>query len=355
MKKGVIKYLFLFVCLISLSINCIAQGTGFVRLDGKQFKDESGNNFFPMIMNYIPGMVCDNTHTTFKVIRNRQMGTTECVLEPTGRYYDLAHCEQSLDDDFEKLKLMGFNTIRFLWAPNRNDTANQPGGFHKTADVWSTSDMCNSDTYTFNFVPANYNCTNCDAQIFFNLIAHALDIAQTHGIKVIFLCADHSGDTYPEMGSSQADADDNAAYLSALATVLKNKPALLAYDIYNEPNYDINNSAKNMHIPKQTVCSYVGEWYDAIKTADPNHLVTIGGTDIGDVYDWDPGIMKIDFVSMHPYPTIPDPNNSAETVSTRTEKMLNMISWFSSAFPIPWIIGETGLSASDISCLQPYL
>jgi len=342
MKKNMIRFWHIFFCLVYFSVYCAGQGTGYVRLDGKQFKDENGNNFFPMIMNYYSEVVCDNATNPiiFKVIRNRQVGTTDCLLEPTARYYDLAHCEQSLDDDFEKLKLMGFNAVRLIMPTNRNNTLAQPGGFHNIADVWSTTDMCTSGTYTFNFVPSNYNCTNCDAKIFFNLIAHILDIAQAHNIKVIYLCGDHSGTyedanhvthSYPEMGSSPSDAADYAAYLSALATVLKNKPALLAYDLYNEPNYQIFNLDKSMHIPKQTVCDYVGQWYDAIKTADPNHLVTIGGTDMGDVEDWDPSVMKIDFVSMHPYPMAPDQNFLTETLPIRTEKMLNMISWFSSA------------------------
>jgi hypothetical protein len=369
MKKGFMKNLFLFGCFLHLAINCMAQATGFVRLEGKQFKDENGNNFFPIAMNYAGSILCDNasaTNPSFKITRNWQYGTTNCLLEPTSRY-DWANCELSLEDDFEKLNQMGFNTIRFLIQPVGNGSHTTPAGFYRTAEEFATNvvnggkngALCTSPRYTFQLGPTNYN--TADAQTYFGLIAHALDLAHAHNIKVILLCADGAGfdnatqTWYHSMGSSAADAADYATYLSALASALKNKPALLAYDLYNEPNYNYYLNGRDMNVNKQTVCNYVKMWYDAIKNpnADPNHLVTIGGTNQGDVMSWDPSVMKIDFVSMHPYP-FPDDVFKAHD-QEKTEEVVNTIDWFGSELQMPWILGETGINSSDESCLYNYI
>lgn len=362
----------------------MSQGTGFITLRGKQFYDQLGIPFFPTIMNYGAKIVIDNSSLTpapalthFKLIRDRQYGTTDCLLEPVGRY-DWANCETSIHDDFRKIKSMGINTVRFSgFTPNRKSTRIVPGGFVKEVDEFSTGgdgfhgvSMCNLPKYNFNLGPGNYNCTNCDAENLFSLCAHLLDIAEAESLKVFIICADHSlghygthipdGNgshyykSYPEMGSNDDDAADYSLYLTALANALKDKHALLAYDIYPEPNWAIA-PGKDMQKNKETVCRYVNEWYVAIKSVDPNHLITLGGTDIGDVFSWDEGVMKVDFLSMHLYPFGRDDFNEPSGSAIAIEKVLNQISWCSNALQKPWIIGESGLSASHETCLTPFL
>ena len=348
------------ICLfIVLAIACCSigkgQGTGYVTLKGRQFYDQQGVPFFPMVMNYHVELTHDNPNNPqYKIIRSTIYGTADCELEGG---YTFNNCETSLAQDFAKMKQMGFNTIRLVGAlsPNRNDSG--VFGFHTLSGSFydllnNPSSFCkNKQTIGLD---APY--TNSDAQSFFNLIAHFMDVAQSSNMKVILLCADGSGSYvdangntvyYPDRGSSLADAQDYAAFLGQLANAIKNKPALLAYDLYNEPNYSWYLPGRNMDKNKQTVCDYFALWYDAIKAADPNHLITIGGTDYSDVFHWDTGVMKLDFVSVHYYP---ERNKPYET-----ERLINQHHWFTEALGKPWIVGETGFAASDESCLIPYL
>lgn len=349
------------VCLfiMVLSIACcyisIGQGTGYVTLKGRQFYDTAGLPFFPMVMNYHVELTHDDPNNPqYKIIRSTIYGTADCELEGG---YTFNNCETSLAQDFAKMKQMGFNTIRLVGAlsPNRNDSG--VFGFHTLSGSFydllnNPSSFCkNKQTIGLD---APY--TNSDAQSFFNLIAHFMDVAQSSNMKVILLCADGSGSYvdangntvyYPDRGSSLADAQDYAAFLHQLALAINSKPALLAYDLYNEPNYSWYLPGRNMDKNKQTVCDYFALWYDAIKAADPNHLITIGGTDYSDVFHWDTGVMKLDFVSVHYYPERDKPYE--------TERLINQHHWFTEALGKPWIVGETGFSSSGESCLIPYL
>ncbi|MBL0341678.1 MAG: cellulase family glycosylhydrolase [Bacteroidetes bacterium] len=155
----------------------------------------------------------------------------------------------------------------------------------------------------------------------------------------------------PDRGSSLADAMDYASYLTELAKVIKDKPALLAYDLYNEPFWLIWDNGRNMDKKKDSVCQYVSLWYDAINGEDPNHLVTLGGTDFNDVLYWDTGVMKIDFVSVHTYPYPDDNNITPANSAILREDIINQFHFYTEALGKPWIIGETGFSASDETCL----
>lgn len=348
------------ICLfIVLAIACCSigkgQGTGYVTLKGRQFYDQQGVPFFPMVMNYHVELTHDNPNNPqYKIIRSTIYGTAGCVLEGGYTFND---CETSLAQDFAKMKQMGFNTIRLVGAlsPNRND--NGALGFHTLSGSFSDlsinpSSFCNNKQT----IGLDAPYTNADAQLFFNLVKHFMDVADSSNMKVILLCADGSGSYtngsgnivyYPDRGSSLTDAQDYAAFLHQLALAINSKPALLAYDLYNEPNYSWYLPGRNMDKNKQTVCDYFALWYDAIKAADPNHLITIGGTDYSDVFHWDTGVMKLDFVSVHYYPERDKPYE--------TERLINQHHWFTEALGKPWIVGETGFSSSGESCLIPYL
>lgn len=361
------KHLQKLTLLILIAFTTLTANAQYVTLSGKQFMDVDGvTPFFPLVMNYRSKIIYNSSAPgVYKLIRDRQFGSTDCLLEPTSRYTWI-NSELSIEDDFEKIKLMGFNTIRLLLAPSRKNSNDNLGGFtfelveFNTTGTGETGGMCNSPRSQFSIGPSDYTSIGGDAQTYFSLVAHALDVAQSHNIKVILLCADHSGEYtlsdgtktgYPEMGSSDTDAADYASYLSALAAVIKNKPALIAYDLYNEPNFSID--FHHLVDKKDKICEYVSTWYNALKTVDPNHLITIGGTDHGDVLGWDSGVMKLDFVSMHIYP-YPGQFVAANS-PVQIERIENLIKWCSNALQKPWIIGETGFPSSSESCLQPYI
>ena len=271
------------VCLfiMVLSIACcyisIGQGTGYVTLKGRQFYDTAGLPFFPMVMNYHVELTHDNPNNPqYKIIRSTIYGTAGCVLEGGYTFND---CETSLAQDFAKMKQMGFNTIRLVGAlsPNRND--NGALGFHTLSG--SFSDLSNNPSSFCNnkqTIGLDAPYTNADAQLFFNLVKHFMDVADSSNMKVILLCADGSGSYtdglgnivyYPDRGSSLTDAQDYAAFLHQLALAINSKPALLAYDLYNEPNYSWYLPGRNMDKNKQTVCDYFTLWYDALKPQTP--------------------------------------------------------------------------------------
>ncbi|MBK7083929.1 MAG: cellulase family glycosylhydrolase [Flavobacteriales bacterium] len=81
-------------------------------------------------------------------------------------------------------------------------------------------------------------------------------------------------------------------------------PALMAYDLYNEPAYfDYTDHTK------QWICEKVASVYDELKAADPNHLITVGGISVVEVFEWDPTILKLDFWSPHLYPIFQTPRH----------------------------------------------
>jgi hypothetical protein len=341
------KFCLLLVVLLSY-IAGSGQGTGYVTLKGRQFYDQQGNPFFPMVMNYHIDIVHDQAgNPQFKIVRSTAYGTMGCLLEGG---YSFIDCENSLAEDFAKLHQIGFNTVRITGGltPHHN---NGSLGFHTLSGLYDFAadpnpNFCNSKI-TFNL---NSPYTNADAQNLFALIAAFMDIAQSNNMKVILLCTDGSDKSYDDRGTDDANALDYAAYLTQLAAHIYDKPALLAYDLYNEPHWNVYDH--NLTQSKQKVCEYVGWWYDAIKASDQNHLITIGGTDVGDVLDWDGNIMKVDFISMHLYPVFPDYEN--HDLTKAVTRVLDFIYWCSNALQRPWIIGETGLSASPDACINSY-
>nr|MBK9652054.1 hypothetical protein [Bacteroidota bacterium] len=120
------KYFFILVMLVCINHDCIrAQGTGFVTIDGRQFKDGNGNNFYPVVCNYLLSLA----------FVNYSNGTADFVLSPNNaygvdgsfEYGNGAKTKTELDKaydrmliDFNEIKSMGFNTIRVLALLERN-------------------------------------------------------------------------------------------------------------------------------------------------------------------------------------------------------------------------------------------
>ena len=132
--------------------------------------------------------------------------------------------------------------------------------------------------------------------------------------------------------------------------IIGDKPSLLSYDLYNEPGLNISKTPP-LTRQKQKVCEYVSMWYDSIMTIDPNHLITLGGAYPDDAMYWDDYIMKVDFVSMHPYPSEQVFENYDPVKATN--RVLDAIYWCSNTLQRPWIIGETGFTAAPDACLFP--
>ncbi len=178
-----------------------------------------------------------------------------------------------------------------------------------------------------------------------NLLLKSLDnilaIADSCGLKVILV------PSTGKLAQSPDAVDDVANYLKVYAAHFADNPAILAYDLYNEPIWvdNLKHFDPAYDHNKYEVCQYVKSWYDSVKLGDPNHLVTMGLCTFNDVIEWDPGIMKLDFISEHLYPNMrPEEHYNIDTAMIRYRDELI---WTARNVPIPWIVGETGFSGTD--------
>jgi len=83
----------------------------YVTLEGRQFKDENGEDFYPVVCNYIVDVV-NTDHLDFS--------TTHLSPEHswgTGNDYECTNCtncDQQLINDLRQIISMGFNTVRIM-------------------------------------------------------------------------------------------------------------------------------------------------------------------------------------------------------------------------------------------------
>jgi len=83
----------------------------YVTILGRQFKDENGNNFEPMVCNYTINIVNTDTSdflTTY-ISPDHRFGSTN-GFECSGT----ESCDDQLKNDFTQMLYMGFNTVRIM-------------------------------------------------------------------------------------------------------------------------------------------------------------------------------------------------------------------------------------------------
>ncbi len=347
------KYFFVVVMLVCNNYDYIrGQGTGFVTIDGQQFKDGNGNNFYPVVCNYLLSLA----------FVNYSNGTADFVLSPNNaygvdgsfEYGNGAKTKTELDKaydrmliDFNEIKSMGFNTIRVLALLERNYL---PHSYNNT--TFQTNDFFNiSGEY-----PDAWNVANQHHFLFespLNLNSNAVKliaeyqkfmlVANNAGLKVILVSARGI-----HLFQVPDGIDIYAEWLTMLGTALKNEGNLLAYDLVNEPEFSEQNDDPQYTHSKQEVCDFTQQLYTTLKdvSVDPNHLITIGGgaLPVG-VVEWDPAIMKIDFWAPHIYPYYDEFDILTHTQNLST--INNLLAWQQNFCPMPWLIGETGFVSGD--------
>jgi len=148
-------------------------------------------------------------------------------------------------------------------------------------------------------------------------LKQVLDTAETKGIKVIITLFDFYGDY------SVLDWTLTHRHAEQITSAFKNHKAILAWDIKNEPNLDFKNRGK------QNVMAWLQEMAIQIKKYDPNHLVTIGWSDIESV-----SLLQdhLDIVSFHYYQDIDDFSELYKNISDQIDK--------------PMVLQEFGLSSN---------
>ncbi len=333
--------------LMTLHVATASSQSGFVTLEGRDFKLD-GQDFYPLVMNYGIDFMSNTVHP------NEAQHPSEILISPASHtdesilgyfeYADQAGFDQQFVEHFQKINDMGFNTIRLLNALPfmRRESLNGPR--HYSMRVRHNYLQWSPDPVEYLVdLDAPYFQSSASSRLF-SLIRHVLDLADDAGLKVILLCADDVGEPTQQLtlATDQNAVDWYADYLHELGEALQGHPALLAYDLWNEPiwtNLDL------LALTKEQVCDHTTQWYDRLKNADPEHLVTLGGAMHHELGSWDPAVMKLDFYSPHAYP-VPnvlfnyDLNNAFEAFKAE-------IYWLGADCPMPYLIGETGFVAEN--------
>lgn len=120
------------------------------------------------------------------------------------------------------------------------------------------------------------------------------------------------------------------SYTEGLLRALADLPALWAYDFMNEPLYFDPEPERD----KLDAVETVNQWRKMVRRFAPNQLFTVATAEPIEVFEWDPSMLPVDFIEMHTYHPL---------------RVKSEMWWYSSYCRKPWIVGETGLPADNIS------
>jgi len=349
LSKWLIFVLFMFLSVIQ------TMQAQFITLNNRQFV-KGNQDFYPIVCNYSFEIVF-NEIDSFNYYVSRICGYGKGMpgsYEPLPNYeYECTNNVSAYYEilaDFYKIKSMGFNCIRTHNIGVYKDDPSKTGiiGFkHLCLKNKIPIDQAYHCCKRYENILPPYNTNSFIQNTLFPSIQNILNAAGEAGLKVILDCG------YGDISHHDVDASDYADYLSVLANRFKNDTNLLAYVYIEEPSY-----SHQQGLNKEKVCQYTQMWYDALKASDTNHLITAGGcADFADIDSWDPTFMKLDFYSPHFYPHTLSyeyenglPYSPTEALNRIKGEML----WLHRNCPVPWIVGETGFSATD-DFYRPYL
>ena len=122
-----------------------------------------------------------------------------------------------------------------------------------------------------------------------NILKLLLDTAANQNLKVVLTLFDFYGDY------SMLDWTLNRKHIVTIVSTFKDHPAILAWDIKNEPNLDFESRGQD------NVIAWLETMIDQVTSVDKQHPVTIGWSDAESA----PILKdKVDFVSFHYYEDI---------------------------------------------------
>ena len=349
--------------LFTFAIFDMASVGQYVILDGRQFKDENGDDFYPVVCNYLVNIVNVNPFdfsTTF-ISPEHSWGTNnyfECNSTST--------CDQKLQNDFLQILWMGFNAIRLMGINPvhipEGTILLSPDPDHPECDWTCPVTGFYINTLNHPLLDCLYDTrfliqppfTDDVSTRLFEHMAHFITlVSQTDlngkRLKIILVSGGGGGwynpDEYPGAYSEYLEA-----FSEALMTYLppEAQSTLFAYDLDNEPLYSWNGYSLWPHVEvghaKEDVCNNVNLWNNSIKLNDPNHLITLGGCGLSDIFEYDPVVLNVDFYSAHLYPSVRE-YEQPEYFSGIMNRIYGNYYWYHQNFPMAWIIGETGFTA----------
>ena len=319
----------------------------FVTLEGRQFMLD-GQEFYPVVVNYGTEFVANQLNQNEpEEIHYSPMHQLDRIPQQHFECTNPAQCDLQLRAHFNQIVGMGFNSIRLVGASPESFRTSSGSRLYKlkVKDInpWGNAYYVNLSTSAPAF-------SDPMSDRYFHLVERILDAADDAGLKVILLTGTDVK-TWP-ITEDPIIYDWEGAVLYAellrkLAWHLRDHPALLAYDLINEPAWHYTNPNLTRDMSKADVCAMTSLWYDAIAEMDPNHLVTIGGAGKHDIGSWDPAVMKIDFYSPHPYLEDDWAFANIHDMPAAMGMYMAELYWFAASTEMPWLVGETSFSAND--------
>jgi hypothetical protein len=272
---------------------------GFIKLTANGFKIGE-QPFFPLAVNYIISLHYDDNRLWISPYGGYYPGWKFRSLKPDDQLYDL-------DLHFKMIRELGFNTVRVVGAGETMPDLSHADGLK--INVWKGTDQ--HATY--------YIRDSISESKYLVALSEMMNIAEKNDLKVIFLTRVVDG------------RESTEKLLASIARRFKNYRSLFAYDLFNEPLY-----FDSLDRSKTDVQVFTRRWDRIVKENAPDHLTTIGMTGIREVFEWDPNMVEVDFLSFHPY-------------EYEKEQVRNEMCWYQKYVKKPWIIGETSIPADGDS------
>ncbi len=261
--------------------------------------------FTPLVINYAVNI--RHQDDRFWISRSMSYFTESSTINCK----DSIECYNWMNEDFKLIRSWGFNCLRIVdfefGIKDEEINKNQTG----TVDI------------SYYYGPLKAHPFVEPFEDHFKLFDKIIELAHKNDLKIIFLTGGKKVDEFPYRMQY-------ANYLNYLAKRYRNESTIMAFDLLNEPSYFHKNHSK------EEIQVIMKNWLGIIRSNAPNIMTTIGLSDVFTTYDWDPELMEVDFLSFHLYP---DDNG-------KMDNYFNQVYWISKISKKPWIIGETGFSAS---------
>jgi hypothetical protein len=164
---------------------------------------------------------------------------------------------------------------------------------------------------------------------FENAVKKTIELAQKHDLKVMILLPNHRQDSIEEKSRVE--------FIQSTYTLFRAENTVFSYDLCNEPLYFDKADAKagvDQSRTKLSALQLVTTWKKLFDSLAPNQLSTIGFGEPLEVFEWDPSILPVDFISFHTYNPLRVPNE---------------IYWWSKYIDKPLLISETSLPSDNDS------
>lgn len=265
---------------------------GFVRIKNKTF-ELNGENFFPIMINYVVCLREINNETVISCIKEYENPDNFEAENTNENNYQLkAH--------LQLIKELGFNSIRLIFDR-----------------VYSEN-----SSYFYPIDDDKRLYLKKDSEKIINALENYIKLVEEFGLKIMLLI---------KAPIENKELEDFAVQILKR---FNDNPVIFAYDFFNEPLYFDLELGNHKNRTKKSAYNIVKRWKEMIEEYAPNQMLTIGFSEPIEVFEWDPALLPVDFISFHTYHPLRVPNE---------------IYWYGKYSNKPWMIGETALPADNDS------